>query len=70
LGYENQNGWNEHMSIVLFSYKIAFKLGIGHIPFQLVYGLHLLLPMEYLLPSKPRQNPDPTLVKVLISQLS
>jgi hypothetical protein len=34
-------------------YKTTFKVGTNHIPFQFVYGLHPLLPMEYLLPSKP-----------------
>jgi hypothetical protein len=58
------------MSTILFSYKTSFKVGTSHIPFQLVYGLHPLLPTKYLLPSKPRQNHDPTHVKILISQLS
>jgi hypothetical protein len=40
------------MSIVLFFYKTIFKVEIGHTPFQLVYGLNLLSPMKYLLPSK------------------
>ncbi len=66
---ENQNDWDEHMSKISFSYGIAFKLGISHTPFQLIYGLHLLLLMEYMLPSKPGQNYDLTLVRVLISRL-
>jgi hypothetical protein len=41
---ENRNDWDEHMSTVLFSYRIAYKVGTGHTPFQLVYGLHPLLP--------------------------
>ncbi len=53
------------MSTILFSYKIVFKVTIGHIPFQLVYRLHPLLPMKYLLPSKSGQNYDPTHVRVL-----
>ncbi len=67
---ENQNDWDEHLSTILFSYKTVFKVGIGHTPFQLVYGFHPLLPMEYLLPSKPSQNHDPTPIKVLTSRLS
>jgi hypothetical protein len=47
------------MSTILISYKPTFKVGIGHIPFQLIYGLHRLLPMEYLIPSKLGQNYDP-----------
>lgn len=28
---------------VLFSYQTTYKVGIGHTPFQLTYGLHPLL---------------------------
>ncbi len=58
------------MSTFLFSYQTAYKVGTGHTPFQLVYGLHPLLPAEHLLPSRPGDNKDPQLVKVLINQLS
>jgi hypothetical protein len=57
---ENRNDWDEHMFTILFSYKTTFKVRIGHTPFQFVYGLHLLLPMEYLLPSKLGQSYDLT----------
>ncbi len=50
---ENRKDWDEHLSTILFFYIIAFKVETSHIPFQLVYGLHLLLPIKYLLPSKP-----------------
>jgi hypothetical protein len=39
------------MSTILFSYIIAFKVRTSHTPFQFAYGLHLLLPTKYLLPS-------------------
>jgi len=35
-----------------------------------MYGLHPLLPIKYILPSKPDENKDPQPVKVLISRLS
>jgi hypothetical protein len=38
--------------------------------FQLVYGLHPLLAIEYLLPSKLGEHVNPTPLKVLTSQLS
>jgi hypothetical protein len=41
---ENKNDWDEHMSTILFSYWTACKVGTIHTPFQLVYGLHALLP--------------------------
>ncbi len=58
------------MSTILFSYKTTFKVGTCHTLFQLVYGLRPFLPTKYLLPSKPRQNHDPKLVRVLTNQLS
>ncbi len=67
---ENRNDWDEYLSTILFSYQTAYKAEIGHTPFQLVYGLHPLLPIEYLLPSKPSENKDPRHVKVLTNWLS
>ncbi len=37
---ENINDWDEQLSTILFSYPTTYKVGIGHTPFQLVYGLH------------------------------
>ncbi len=67
---ENKNDWDENLSIDLFSYKNAYKVGTSHTPFQLVYGLHPLLPTEYLLPSRLVDNKYPQHVRVLTSQLS
>jgi hypothetical protein len=30
---ENRTDWDEHLSIVLFSYKIAYKIAIGYTPY-------------------------------------
>jgi hypothetical protein len=59
---ENRNDYDEHLSTILFSYRTTYNVGHGHTPFQLVYGLHLLLPIEYLLPSKHDDNRDSQLV--------
>jgi hypothetical protein len=67
---ENKNDWGEHLSIVLFSYRTTHKVGTNHTPFQLVYGLHPLLPTEYMLPFRPGENKNSQLVKVLTSRLS
>jgi len=58
------------MSIVILSYIMAFKVGIGHTPFQLVYKLNALLCTEYMLPSKLGQSYDPKLVRILTNCLS
>ncbi len=47
---EIHTNWNEHLYTVMFAYTISFKVGRGHIPFQLVYRLHKSMPIEYLLP--------------------
>jgi len=36
------------MSIVLFSYRIAYKITTWYTPYQLVYGLHPLMPTKYI----------------------
>jgi len=44
---ENKTNCDEHLSIVLLSYKIAYKVTTRYIPYQLVYGLHPLMLVEY-----------------------
>jgi hypothetical protein len=41
---------NEHLSIVLFSYRIAYKVATWYTPYQLMYGLHPLMPTKYIVP--------------------
>ncbi len=59
------NDWDEHLSIILFSYQIVYKVGTCHTPFQLVYELHPLLLNEYMLPSGPNEHVDPMPIRVL-----
>jgi hypothetical protein len=35
---------DEQLSTILFSYQTTYKVETDHTPFQLVYGLHPLLP--------------------------
>jgi hypothetical protein len=49
---DNRTDWNEHLPTVLFSYRIAFKVSTGYTPFQLVYGIHPLMPTEYIVPTR------------------
>jgi len=46
---ENRTDWDEHMLTVLFSYTTTYKVTIGYTPYQLVYGLHPLMPIEYII---------------------
>ncbi len=43
---ENRTNWDEHLSKLLFSYKIAYKVTKRYTPYQLVYQLHLLMPID------------------------
>jgi hypothetical protein len=47
---DNKTNWDEHLSTMLFSYKTTYKVAIGYTPYQLVYGLHPLMPIEYIMP--------------------
>jgi hypothetical protein len=55
------------MSIVLFSYKNVYKVATCYTPYQLVYGLHPLMPLEYVLPIINGDHIDVEPTKVLIT---
>ncbi len=60
---ENYINWDEHLHMVLYVYRTTFKVTIRYTPFQLVYGLYTLMPIEYLIPtsnSHLNQNFSPT----------
>ena len=39
------------LHLTLWVYRVAFKIPIGTIPFNMVYGLDAILPMEFLIPT-------------------
>ncbi len=45
---ENKTNWDEHLSTMLFSYRSAYKVATWYTPYQLVYGLHPLMPIKYI----------------------
>jgi hypothetical protein len=59
---------------VLFSYKIAYKIvykiATKYTPYQLVYGLHPIMPTNYIVPIAGGDERDNTPVKVLISRIT
>ncbi len=67
---ENITYWDEHLSTMLFSYKIVHKITTWYTPYQLVYGLHPLMPTEYIVPivggNKKDNNPMIVLTKRII----
>jgi hypothetical protein len=43
---ENKAYWDEHLPTILFFYKTTCKVATRHIPYQLLYELHPLMPIE------------------------
>ncbi len=41
---ENRTDQDEQMSTMLFSYRMAYKVATKYTPYQLMYGLHPLMP--------------------------
>jgi hypothetical protein len=46
---ENKMDWDEHLLKILFYYKTTCKVATWYTPYQLVYGSHPLMPIEYIL---------------------
>jgi hypothetical protein len=56
--------WDEHLSTMLFSYRTTNKVTIGYTPYQLMYGLHPLMPITS---GNERNN---ILMKILTSRIT
>ncbi len=54
---------------MLFSYKIAYKITIGYTPYQLLYGLHPLMPTKYILPIVGGNDKNNISVRVLTNRI-
>ena len=63
----NRTDWDRQLPTVLFAYRTAFKIGTGHTPFQLLYGIIPLMPTEYLVPTKSTTT-DPSPSRVLAAR--
>jgi hypothetical protein len=67
---ENKIDWDEHLSIVVFSYRFAYKVATWHTPYQLVYELHALMPKKYIVLVVGGNEIDNILMKVLTSRIT
>lgn len=47
----SQIDWELKLNSALWAYRVAYKTAIGTTPFNLVYGLDTILPMEFLVPT-------------------
>lgn len=47
----HQNDWDVRVPTVFWAYRTTFKKLTGQTPFRLVYGIEVVMPMEYIIPS-------------------
>ena len=47
----NRIDWEQKLPSVLWAYRTAYKASIGTTPFELVFGLDSILPIEFLVPT-------------------
>jgi hypothetical protein len=66
---ENRTNWDEHLSTMLFSYKIVYKVATRYTPYQSVYGLHSLMPTKYIIPIANGNERYNTTMKVFTSNI-
>jgi len=66
----NRIDWDEHLLTVLFSYKITYKVTTRYTPYQLMYELHPLMFIEYIMPIVSGNHRDNTSMRVLINRIS
>ncbi len=62
---EKTTNWDEHMSIVLFSYRTTYKVVTSYTPCLLVYSLHPLMPTKYVILAINGDHRDAKPTKVL-----
>ena len=47
----SRSNWAHKLHEVLWAYRIAYKTALGVTPFELVFGLNAILPIEFLIPT-------------------
>ena len=48
---ESKTDWELKLHFVVWAYRVAYKMTIGTTPFNMVYGLDAILPLEFLVPT-------------------
>ncbi|MCO5567507.1 hypothetical protein L7F22_021201 [Adiantum nelumboides] len=50
---ESRADWDQKLHSALWAYRVAYKTSIGTTPFNMVYGIRAILPLEFLIPALP-----------------
>ncbi|MCO5574366.1 hypothetical protein L7F22_028149 [Adiantum nelumboides] len=48
---ESRADWDQKLHSALCAYRVAYKTSIGTTPFNMVYGIQAILPLEFLIPT-------------------
>ncbi|MCO5555202.1 hypothetical protein L7F22_008745 [Adiantum nelumboides] len=48
---ESRADWDQKLHSALWAYRVAYKTSIGMTPFNMVYGIQAILPLEFLIPT-------------------
>ena len=48
---DKRSDWELKLHATLLAYRVAYKTSIGTMPFNMVFGLDAILPMEFLIPT-------------------
>ena len=48
---QSRTDWEMKLHLALWAYRVAYKTAIGTTPFNLVYRLDAILPIEFLIPT-------------------
>ncbi len=67
---ENKTNSDEHTSTMLFSYIITYKVTTRYTPYQLLFGLHILMPIKYIVPIIGGNEGENPLMIILISRIT
>jgi hypothetical protein len=66
---ENKTYWDEHLSIVLFSYITTYKIVRRYTLNQLMYGLHPLMFIYYIIPIASGNERKSIIMRILTRRI-